>query len=57
MSDSYNKYKEDCQEYQSLCNLLNEDEQSKNMYDHFEKLKKDPRIVWKDYRYQLKDKR
>jgi hypothetical protein len=55
MSDSYTKYKEDCEEYEYLCKLLNENEQ-RDMYDHFEKLKKDPRIIWKDYRYQLKDK-
>jgi hypothetical protein len=55
MSDSYTKYKEDCEEYEYLCKLLNENEQ-RDMYDHFAKLKKDPRIIWKDYRYQLKDK-
>jgi len=55
MSDSYNKYKEDYADYVYLCKLLNEDERPKNMYDHFEELKKNSRIIWKDYRYQLKD--
>ena len=54
MSDSYAKYKEDCQEYSHLCRLLKEDERQE-MYTHFEELKKDLRIIWKDYRYQLKE--
>lgn len=54
MSDSYAKFKEDLAEYKALCRLLNEKELVTGWLDHFYKLKSDPRIEWKDYRYQLK---
>jgi len=53
MSDSYAKYKEDLAEYTHLCKLLNENEQQ-DMYTHLRQLKQDPRTIWKDYHYQLK---
>lgn len=53
MSDSYAKYKEDLAEYIHLCKLLKEYQQQL-IYPHLEQLKQDPRIIWKDYHYQLK---
>ena len=53
MSDSYTKYKEDLAEYEHLCKLINEDQQP-DTYRHLAQLKTDPRIIWKDYHYQLK---
>ena len=55
MSDSYGKYKEELQEYKRLCKLLKEKEDINNLYDHLEKLKKNPKIIYKDYKYQLKE--
>ena len=54
MSCLYSKIKEDEQDYRNICKLLNE-EIKDNFYEHFYKLKNDKRIVWKDYRYQLKE--
>ena len=53
MSDSYSKYCEDKEEYTYLCKLLKVDKRD-DWFDHFIELKHDDRIVWKDYRYQLK---
>lgn len=59
MSNLESKYCEELSEYIYLCNLLNEtvarDKYGETIdYEHFESLKRNPKIEWRDYRYQLK---
>lgn len=55
MSDSISAYYEDLADYKLLCNLLQVPNQE-DMYKHLEELKKDPRIVYTNYTYKLKEK-
>ena len=59
MGCSESKYAEEMAEYMHLCKLLDDKvSQSKNSnildYDHYEALKRNPKVEFKNYKYQLK---
>lgn len=56
MSDSMSAYYDDLVDYQRLCTLLDETYSEKNLYERLDKLKRDPRIEFANYQYQLKGK-
>ena len=54
MGDSMSAYYEDISDYNILCKLVNEQPRD-DMYQHLGELKKDNRIVYRNYTYILRD--
>lgn len=62
MGSLESKYYEELADYRQLCKLLKEpiakDKYGDTIdYKHFESLKRNPKIEWRNYKYQLKEEK